>query len=115
MVHVSLHKRLQKIQVVVFQFLYCTVTSLHSKTNIAKEFLTSISPPATGGKGYYSTPNLDDDRLLLSGVVNKKIDEYGNENPGVNGFKPKLMGRTPDRDEQWSKEERTRVGEERFT
>ena len=35
---------------------------------------------------------------------------------GVNGFKPfkAIWDEHPDRDEQWSKEERTRVGEERF-
>ena len=85
-----------------------------------KEFWTSISPTlATGGKAIItSTPNLDDDQfaLIWSGA-NKKIDEYGNEKPvGVNGFKPfkAIWDEHPDRDEQWSKEERTRVGEERF-
>jgi|TARA_B100000085_G_scaffold79311_1_gene71425 hypothetical protein len=99
--------------------LYCDEFAF-VRPNIAKEFWTSISPTlATGGKAIItSTPNLDDDQfaLIWSGA-NKKIDEYGNEKPiGINGFRPfkAIWDEHPDRNVEWSKEERTRVGEERF-
>jgi hypothetical protein len=99
--------------------LYCDEFAF-VRPNIAKEFWTSISPTlATGGKAIItSTPNLDDDQfaLIWSGA-NKNIDDHGNEKEtGINGFKPfkAVWYEHPDRDEQWSKEERTRVGEERF-
>ena len=49
--------------------------------------------------------------------ANKKFDEYGNEQDvGVNGFFPFTCkwSEHPDRDEAWSVQERSRIGEERF-
>lgn len=90
------------------------------RPTIATEFWTSISPTlATGGKCIItSTPNLDDDQFAqIWAGANKTIDEFGNETEiGVNGFKPYMVtwDKHPDRDEIWEKEERGRVGEERF-
>ena len=88
--------------------------------NIATEFWTSISPTlATGGKAIItSTPNSDEDQFaLIWNEANKRFDEFGNETEvGINGFFPFKAHWTehPDRDEKWAKEERGRIGEERF-
>ena len=86
----------------------------------AVEFWTSLSPTlSTGGKCLItSTPNSDEDQFaLIWKEANKKTDEYGNELPvGKNGFAAfKASWREhPDRTEEWAKEERARIGEERF-
>jgi len=99
--------------------LYCDEFAFVRNT-IAKEFWTSISPTlSTGGKAIItSTPNSDEDQFwLLWSEANNNIDEYGNEQAtGVNGFAPfkSLWQEHPDRDEKWAKEERSRIGDERF-
>ena len=88
--------------------------------NKAKEFWTSLSPTlSTGGKCVItSTPNNDDDLFAqLWRGANKLQDEYGNPaEVGLNGFKPTFVhwSQHPERDEVWAKEERQRIGEERF-
>lgn len=90
------------------------------RNTIAKEFWTSISPTlATGGKAIItSTPNSDEDQFWLLWLgANDNIDEYGNQQAaGRNGFHAykALWHQHPDRDEEWAKEERGRIGEERF-
>jgi hypothetical protein len=90
------------------------------RNTIAREFWTSISPTlATGGKAIItSTPNSDEDQFWLLWVgANDNIDEYGNQqSAGKNGFHAykALWQQHPDRDEEWAKEERGRIGEERF-
>lgn len=99
--------------------LYCDEFAFVRPT-IAKEFWTSISPTlATGGKAIItSTPNSDEDQFwFIWTEANKKIDEYGNTQPlGKNGFASYIArwNRHPERDEQWSREEMGRIGEERF-
>lgn len=99
--------------------LYCDEFAF-VRPNIAKEFWTSISPTlATGGKAIItSTPNSDEDQFwLIWTEANKKFDEYGNEAAiGINGFAAyrAIWNRHPDRDEKWAREERSRIGEERF-
>jgi hypothetical protein len=99
--------------------LYCDEFAFVRNT-IAKEFWTSISPTlATGGKAIItSTPNSDEDQFWEIWLeANKCFDEFGNITPiGRNGFKAftALWNEHPDRDEQWAKEERARVGDERF-
>jgi hypothetical protein len=90
--------------------------------NKAQEFWTSLSPTlSTGGKCIItSTPNNDDD--VFAGLwrgANKKVDEYGQptrDGTGINGFRAIGVhwSEHPDRDEQWAKDERARIGEERF-
>ncbi|OUU19168.1 MAG: hypothetical protein CBC05_00530 [Crocinitomicaceae bacterium TMED45] len=90
--------------------------------NKAQEFWTSLSPTlSTGGKCIItSTPNNDDD--VFAGLwrgANSKVDEYGQptrDGTGINGFKAIGVhwSEHPDRDEQWAKDERARIGEERF-
>ena len=88
--------------------------------NIAKEFWTSISPTlATGGKAIItSTPNSDEDQFaLIWKEACKRFDEHGNDTEiGVNGFYAYTAhwSEHPERDEEWAKEERGRIGEERF-
>ena len=88
--------------------------------NKAREFWTSLSPTlSTGGKCIItSTPNNDDDLFAqLWRGANKLQDEYGNPaEVGLNGFRPKFVhwSQHPDRDDEWAKEERQRIGEERF-
>ena len=99
--------------------LYCDEFAF-VRPSIAREFWTSISPTlATGGKAIItSTPSSDEDQFwLLWTEANNKTDEYGNEQPlGKNGFRAfqSLWKEHPDRDEEWAKEERARIGEERF-
>jgi len=88
----------------------------------AGEFWTSLSPTlSTGGKCIItSTPNNDDD--VFAGIwraANSKVDEYGQpkrDGTGINGFKAIGVhwSEHPERDEQWAKDERSRIGEERF-
>jgi hypothetical protein len=88
--------------------------------NKAREFWTSLSPTlSTGGKCIItSTPNNDDDLFAqIWRGANKLQDEYGNPaEVGLNGFRPKFVhwSQHPERDEVWAKEERQRIGEERF-
>lgn len=87
---------------------------------IAREFWTSLSPTlSTGGKCIItSTPNSDDDQFAeIWASASKTIDEYGNETElGINGFKgfSALWNEHPDRDEEWERNERARLGTERF-
>ncbi len=100
--------------------IYCDEFAFVQPPLKAKEFWTSLAPTlATGGKCIItSTPNSDEDQFaLIWKEANKKLDEYGNEMPiGRNGFAAfKASWREhPDRTEQWAKEERARIGEERF-
>ena len=88
--------------------------------NKAREFWTSLSPTlSTGGKCIItSTPNNDDDLFAqLWRGANKLQDEYGNPaDVGLNGFRPKFVhwSQHPERNDEWAKEERQRIGEERF-
>lgn len=92
------------------------------RPNIAKEFWTAIRPTlATGGKAIItSTPNSDEDQFaLIWKGANKTEDEYGNQRidgTGTNGFKAFEADWTehPERDEEWAKEEREALGDERF-
>lgn len=90
------------------------------RPNIAKEFWVSISPTlATGGRAIItSTPNNDEDTFAqIWAGANKCFDEFGNETDiGVNGFRPYLAvwDAHPDRDEKWAREERGRIGDEKF-
>jgi len=88
----------------------------------AREFWTSLSPTlSTGGKCIItSTPNQDDDQFSqIWRGANNKTDEYGNptkDGTGRNGFKSIFVhwSEHPERDNDWAKEERGRIGEERF-
>jgi hypothetical protein len=101
--------------------LYCDEFAF-VEPNIASEFWTSISPTlATGGRAIItSTPNSDEDEFSrIWKEANKKFDEYGNEldnGLGINGFHAFTChwNEHPDRDEDWAREERGRIGEERF-
>jgi hypothetical protein len=90
------------------------------RPSIAKEFWTSISPTlATGGKCIItSTPNSDEDQFaIIWKQANKCVDEYGNETEiGINGFKAfrSYWQEHPERDENWEKQQRAQLGEERF-
>lgn len=92
------------------------------KSRIAEEFWTAISPTlATGGKCIItSTPNGDEDTFAqIWYAANRIQDEYGNDDPhgvGVNGFKAFMAtwDQHPDRDEQWAKTERAKIGYEKF-
>jgi len=99
--------------------LYCDEFAFVNPT-IAKEFWTAISPTlATGGKAIItSTPNSDEDQFALIWTeACKRFDEHGNDTEvGVNGFYAYTAhwSEHPERDEAWAKEERNRIGEERF-
>lgn len=90
------------------------------RPSIAKEFWTSISPTlSTGGKCIItSTPNSDEDQFWeIWTEANKTIDEYGNTtNVGINGFKAykAYWYQHPERSEEWAKQERAKIGDERF-
>jgi hypothetical protein len=92
------------------------------RPTIAKEFWTSISPTlATGGKAIItSTPNSDEDQFAyIWKGANKTQDEYGNERPdglGINGFRAfrAYWNEHPERDENWAREQREQLGDERF-
>jgi hypothetical protein len=100
--------------------IYCDEFAFVNPPSKASEFWTSLAPTlATGGKCIItSTPNSDEDQFaLIWKEANKRLDEYGNEQPvGKNGFAAfKASWREhPERTETWAKEERARIGEERF-
>ena len=87
---------------------------------VAQEFWTSLSPTlATGGKCIItSTPNSDDDQFAtIWREANNTINEHGeHQKLGRNGFSgiKVTWSQHPERNEEWAKEERSRVGEERF-
>ena len=90
------------------------------RPTIATEFWTSISPTlATGGKAIItSTPNSDEDQFaLLWKGANKCEDDYGNPTEvGRNGFRAfrAFWQEHPERDEQWEREQRAALGNDRF-
>lgn len=100
--------------------IYCDEFAFVNPPNKAREFWTSLAPTlATGGKCIItSTPNSDEDQFaLIWKEANKRLDEYGNEQPiGKNGFAAFRASwrEHPERTEEWAKEERARIGEERF-
>ena len=87
---------------------------------IAKEFWTSLSPTlSTGGKCIItSTPNVDDDQFAQIWFESQRlIDEFGNKSEvGTNGFRGyhATWERHPERDEEWARLERAKVGEDQF-
>ncbi len=99
--------------------LYCDEFAF-VRPGIAKEFWTSITPTlSTGGKAIItSTPNSDEDQFaLIWKLANKLEDEYGNPTEiGQNGFRAyrAFWREHPDRDEDWAKQQRAILGEERF-
>ena len=90
------------------------------RPSIASAFWTSISPTlATGGKAIItSTPNSDEDQFAtIWKQANKTTDEFGNLTElGVNGFRAYKADwwEHPDRDEEWARVERGKIGDERF-
>ena len=99
--------------------LYCDELSFVAPHK-ATEFWTSISPTlATGGKAIItSTPNSDEDTFaLIWKEANERYDEFGNTTGvGKNGFHPFMAtwDQHPDRDDEWARSERSRIGSERF-
>lgn len=100
--------------------IYCDEFAFVQPPEKAKEFWTALSPTlATGGKAIItSTPNSDEDQFALIWTeANKKFDEYGNESKlGTNGFYSYFAhwNEHPDRDEEWARVERAKIGDERF-
>ena len=100
--------------------IYCDEFAFVQPPEKAKEFWTALSPTlATGGKCIItSTPNSDEDQFALIWTeANKKFDDHGNElSVGLNGFFPYFAhwSEHPDRDEEWARVERAKIGEERF-
>lgn len=100
--------------------IYCDEFAFVQPPEKAKEFWTSLSPTlSTGGKCIItSTPNSDEDQFALIWTeANKKFDDYGNESKtGQNGFFSYYAhwSEHPDRDEEWARVERAKIGEERF-
>ena len=100
--------------------IYCDEFAFVQPPEKAKEFWTALSPTlATGGKCIItSTPNSDEDQFALIWTeANKKFDEYGNESKvGLNGFFPYFAhwSEHPDRDDEWARVEKAKIGEERF-
>lgn len=90
------------------------------RPSIAKEFWTAITPTlSTGGKAIItSTPNSDEDQFaLIWKGANKTEDEFGNTTElGINGFRSyrAFWNEQPGRDEQWAKEMKAQLGEDRF-
>jgi hypothetical protein len=99
--------------------LYCDEFA-YVRPGVSKEFWTSISPTlATGGKCIItSTPNSDEDQFaLLWKGANRMEDEFGNPTPiGINGFRAyrSYWNEHPDRDENWAREQRAQLGDDRF-
>lgn len=99
--------------------LYCDEMAF-LRPSIANAFWTSISPTlSTGGKAIVtSTPNSDEDQFAtIWNLASRTINEYGEETQvGVNGFKAfrAEWWEHPDRDEEWARDERGKIGEERF-
>ena len=91
------------------------------RNTIAQDFWTSIVPTlSTGGKAIItSTPNSDEDQFWQIWLAaNKTLDEYGNETElGKNGFKAfrAYWNEHPDRDEAWAAEQKSKLGDERFS
>jgi len=90
--------------------------------NKAEEFWSAIAPTlATGGSCIItSTPNNDEDQFakIWFAAINN-LDEHGNEIPGgigSNGYRPIRVtwDKNPERNEQWAKEQRAQLGEEKF-
>ena len=85
--------------------------------NMAEEFWASISPTlATGGRAIItSTPNSDEDVFAqIWKAAENRYDDYGNDNIlGTNGFfaLKVLWDEHPDRDEEWSKREISKIGD----
>jgi hypothetical protein len=100
--------------------IYCDEFAFVQPPEKAKEFWTALSPTlSTGGKCIItSTPNSDEDQFALIWTeANNRFDEYGNEQRvGVNGFFSYYAhwSEHPDRDEEWARVERAKIGEERF-
>ncbi len=100
--------------------IYCDEFAFVNPPNKAVEFWTALSPTlSTGGKCIItSTPNSDEDQFaLIWKEANKNLDENGEVMPvGVNGFASfkAHWSEHPDRDDQWAKDEKARIGEERF-
>jgi len=100
--------------------IYCDEFAFVQPPEKAKEFWTALSPTlATGGKAIItSTPNSDEDQFAMIWLeANKRFDDFGNETKlGVNGFFPFFAPwqEHPDRDEEWARLERAKIGEERF-
>jgi hypothetical protein len=90
--------------------------------NLASAFWTAMLPVlSTGGSCIItSTPKTDEDEfaLIYKGAIDN-VDEYGNPRPnglGKNNFFALTVPwyRHPDRDEEWAKEYRSKLGEARF-
>jgi hypothetical protein len=89
---------------------------------IAEEFWTAISPTlATGGKCIItSTPNGDEDEFAKIWYgANRTLNEFGDELPdglGANGFRAfrATWDQHPDRNEEWARKERAKIGYEKF-
>jgi hypothetical protein len=100
--------------------IYCDEFAFVQPPEKAKEFWTALSPTlSTGGKCIItSTPNSDEDQFALIWTeANNRFDEYGNEQPvGTNGFFSYFAhwSEHPDRDEEWARVERAKIGDERF-
>ena len=100
--------------------IYCDEFAFVNPPNKAKEFWTALSPTlAPGGKCIItSTPNSDEDQFaLLWKEANKNLDENGEVmKTGVNGFASYKAhwSEHPDRDEEWARDEKSRIGIERF-
>jgi hypothetical protein len=100
--------------------IYCDEFAFVQPPEKAREFWTALSPTlSTGGKCIItSTPNSDEDQFALIWTeANKKFDEYGNEQAlGTNGFFSYFAhwSEHPDRDDDWARVERAKIGDERF-
>ena len=90
------------------------------RLSIQKEFFAAIRPVlSTGGSSIItSTPGSDEDEFAqLWRGANDTILPNGEESPvGKNGYKASFAywKDHPDRDEEWEKEERAAMGEEKF-
>jgi len=100
--------------------IYCDEFAFVQPPEKAKEFWTALSPTlSTGGKCIItSTPNSDEDQFALIWTeANKRFDDNGNETKvGQNGFFSYFAhwSEHPDRDDEWAKEEKAKIGDERF-
>lgn len=100
--------------------LYCDEFAYIQPPEKAREFWTALSPTlSTGGRCIItSTPNSDEDQFAqIWFEAIKKFDEFGNETElGQNGFFPYRAAweEHPDRDEKWAKEQRAKIGDDRF-
>jgi hypothetical protein len=90
------------------------------RPSMAEAFWSSIQPVlSTGGKCIVtSTPNNNEDIFaqLWMGAINN-IDDHGNVNEvGSNGFKAvsAIWSEHPDRDAEWEKAQRSKLGDEGF-